>query len=133
MNTLKIKLWLLWLAFLGGLLITGLGIWQIIDHSGLFADGEVVQARVVDTIPADAQHPSPTPVLQWSDEKGSIHRMTAPEAVGLTNGDSVEVLFEPLDPASSRIRSLQAVPGSSFLPVLAGIALCLIAAVRLRR
>jgi len=134
MNKLKIKLWLLWMAFLGGVMITGLGVWQVIDASGLFADGEVIEARVVGTIDADAAHDSPTTILQWSDQKGGIHRLTTAEvAPDLQQGDTVEVLFNPLNPAASRVRSIHAVPMATFLSVLAGIALSLLAAVRLRR
>lgn len=133
MNALKIKLWLLWMAFLAGLLITGLGIWQVIDGSGLFADGEVIEARVVDTLPADDAHPQPTPILQWTSSDGGIHRLTSDNTTGLQQGDTVEVLFDPLNPAASRIRSIHAIPQSSLLSVLAGIALSLLAAVRLRR
>ena len=134
MNALKIKLWLLWLAFLGGLMITGLGIWQAIDGSGLFAAGEVVEATVVATIPADDQHAQPIPILQWTGKDGGIHRLTSSDSTtGLQQGDTVEVLFEPLNPAASRIRSIHAIPPSSLLSILAGIALSLLAAVRLRR
>ena len=134
MNKLKIKLSLLWMAFLGGLLITGLGIWQAIDGSGMFADGEVVEATVVATIPADDDNDQPIPILQWSSSDGGIHRLTSPRGTtGLQQGDIVEVAFEPLNPAASRIRSIHAIPPSSLLSILAGIALALLAAVRLRR
>lgn len=134
MNTIKIKMWLLWMAFLGGVMITGLGIWQAIDASGLFADGEVVEAQVVGTIDADAAHDTPTTILQWSDDSGGIHRLTTAEvAPDLKQGDSVEVLFNPLNPAASRVRSIHAIPMSTLLSILAGIALSLLAAVRLRR
>jgi len=134
MNGTKIKLWLLWLAFLGGLLITGLGIWQAIDGSGMFAGGDVVEAIVVDTIPADDQHDRSIPILQWSGDDGGIHRLTATEGTtGLQQGDTVAVLFDPINPAASRIRSIHAIPPSSLLSILAGIALSLLAAVRLRR
>ena len=131
---LKIKIWLLWMAFLAGVMITGLGIWQVIDSSGLFAGGEVVEATVVGAIEADAEHDQPTPILQWNADDGGIHRLTSPDtAGGLQPGDTVEVIFDPLDPSASRIRSIHAVPQSSFLSILAGIALSLLAAVRLRR
>ena len=134
MNPTKIKLSLLWIAFLGGLLITGLGIWQAIDGSGLFAGGDVIEARVIDTIPADDDHPQPIPILQWTGSDGGIHRLIAADSTtGLQKGDTVEVLFDPLNPAASRIRSIHAIPPSSLLSVLAGIALSLLAAVRLRR
>lgn len=137
MNAIKIKLWLLWMAFLGGLMITGLGIWQAMDGSGLLADGDVVEATVVDTIPASEgqdEHAQTIPVLQWNDNTGGIHRLTAADSTtGLQKGDTIEVLFDPLNPAASRIRSIHAIPPSALLSTLAGIALSLLAAVRLRR
>jgi len=134
MNAPKIKMWLLWLAFVAGILITSLGIWQALGDSGLMAHGDVVKAKVVDIIPADAQHPTPIPILQWTGKDGGINRMTSPEAgSGLKAGDSVEVLYQPLNPAASRVRSLHAIPPNDYLSILAGIALFLLAAVRLRR
>ena len=133
MNPIKRKLWLLWLAFLGGLLITALGTWQAIDGSGLFAAGDVIEASVVNTIPADDNHPHPIPILQWTGSDGGIHRLTSDATTGLRQGDSVKVLFDPLNPTASRIRSIHAIPPSSLLSILAGIALSLLAATRLRR
>ena len=102
MNTLKIKLSLLWMAFLGGLLITGLGIWQAIDGSGMFASGEVVEASVIATIAADEEHGQPIPILQWSASDGGIHRLTlVGTTTGLQQGDTVELIFEPATAAST--------------------------------
>lgn len=134
MNKVKIYLWLLWMAFLSGLLITGMGIWRVIDDSAYFARGEVIEAKVVGTIPASTEGGSPSPILQWSSGDGAIHRMTSPNSAGnLSSGDTVEVVVQPLNPAATRVRSLRAISPSSAIPILSGIALCLLAGLRLRR
>ena len=137
MNRAKLHIWLLWMAFLSGLLITGIGIWRIIDASAMFAPGEVVEARVVEVIQPPASEDGerrPIPVLEWTDTEGGIRRLTSIDFEGhLPEGSSVEVVYQPLDPSATRIRSLRAIPFTSYLPVLSGIILCLLAAVRLRR
>jgi hypothetical protein len=133
MNKVKIHLWLLWMAFLGGLLVTGIGLWQLIDASAIFASGDVYEAKVVGTIPL-GEDGTPYPILQWTGKDGSLHRMSSPgQAEFLGIGDTVEIVTQPLNPAATRVRSLRAVSPKHVLPVLSGIALCLLAGLRLRR
>jgi hypothetical protein len=133
MNKVKLHLWLLWMAFLGGLLVTGIGLWQLIDESALFASGDSYEAKVVGTIPI-GEEGTPYPILQWTESDGSLHRMSSPgEAEFLGIGDTVEVVVQPLDPTATRIRSLRAISPAQFIPILSGIALCLLAGLRLRR
>ena len=133
MNKVKLHLWLLWMAFLGGLLVTGIGLWQLIDETALFASGEVYEAKVVGTIPL-GEEGTVYPILQWTEKDGTLHRMSSPnEGTFLGVGDTVEVVVQPLNPTATRIRSLQAVSPTHFLPILSGIALCLLAGLRLRR
>ena len=134
MNRTKLTIWLLWMAFMSGLMITGIGTWRIIDESAMFAAGEVAEATVVDVIEPDDDDRPPIPVLQWTDDKGGIRRLISTDFEGhLPKGSTVEVVYQPLDPTATRIRSLRAIPSTSLLPVLSGIILCLLAAVRLRR
>lgn len=134
MNRVKVTLWLLWMGFLGGLLISGIGLWRVVDDSGWFAPGDVVEAKVVGIMPAVGDQGSPSPVLEWRGEDNAIHRMTSPNSAAfLAEGDSVELVTQPLNPVATRIRSLRAVSPSRYIPILAGMALCLLAGLRLRR
>lgn len=134
MNRVKVTLWLLWMGFLGGLMITGIGLWRLVDDSAWFAPGERVEATVVAIIPPVGEGGSPSPVLQWQDADGAIHRMSSPNSASyLAEGERVELVTQPLDPTATRIRSVRAVSPTAYIPILAGIALALLAAMRLRR